>query len=254
MADAFVAYEPLDMPKPIGDDIWIVDGHEVAMRVFGFPIPFPTRMTIVRLPDGELWVHSPVAADDALYVRIGALGPVAHLVAPNSLHWSFIAEWRRAFPSAAVHIVPGLEPHVAAPRHVLTDAAPEAWSGTIRQRLVCSRALTEAVFFHSGSGTLIVTDLIENFEPSRIRSPLWRRIIRWAGAADPDGKAPIDLRATFRGHRRELRAAVQEMLDWAPRQIVLSHGRCYQAEAVMELRRAFRWVLPDQSVDGWRSD
>lgn len=35
-------------------DIWIADGASVSF--FGFP--YPTRMTIVRLADGSLWVRS----------------------------------------------------------------------------------------------------------------------------------------------------------------------------------------------------
>ena len=47
------------------------------------------------------------------------------------------------------------------------------------------------------SRTVVLTDLIENFEPQRIRSRFYRGLVRLSGAAHPDGKAPIDLRLTF---------------------------------------------------------
>ena len=70
-----------------------------------------------------------------------------------------------------------------------------------------------------------------------------RLLMRLGGVLDPDGKMPIDMQASFRRNRPEVRAAVQRMLDWAPERIILAHGRCYEKGAVAELRRAFRWVL-----------
>jgi hypothetical protein len=40
-----------------------------------------------------------------------------------------------------------------------------------------------------------------------------------------------------------VRTAAEQMIAWSPGQIVIAHGRCYQSNAVEELRRAFRWVL-----------
>jgi hypothetical protein len=51
------------------------------------------------------------------------------------------------------------------------------------------------------------------------------------------------MQLSFLGHRRALREAAHRMIDWAPERIILSHGRCYEANGVAELRRAFRWML-----------
>jgi len=56
---AIKLYEPINLLKPVGEDIWIVDGSIVQMAMYGIRVPFPTRMTIVRLSNGELWCHSP---------------------------------------------------------------------------------------------------------------------------------------------------------------------------------------------------
>ena len=243
MKQAFKPYEPLNQLKPVAEDVWLVDGHEVGMRVMGLTIPFPTRMTVVRLVDGSLWIHSPVRPSESLFGQTESLGPIAYLVAPNNLHWTSISAWRRRFPKASVYIAPGLERRVAVPRRILGDTAETCWSGAIDQRLVRSSALTEAVFFHRPSKTLILTDLIENFEPARIRSRFWRAAMRIAGPADPDGKMPIDMQLSFLGRRRQLRLVVAQMLAWSPRRIILSHGRWYPDNGVAELRRAFRWIL-----------
>ncbi|HEX7657508.1 MAG TPA: DUF4336 domain-containing protein, partial [Sphingomonas sp.] len=64
-----------------------------------------------------------------------------------------------------------------------------------------------------------------------------------SGAVDPDGKAPIDMRATFWRHRDRLRAAVRTMIAWGPERVILAHGRWYDRDGAAELRRAFRWAL-----------
>ena len=99
----------------------------------------------------------------------------------------------------------------------------------------------EVVFFHPRSRTLVLTDLIETFEASRL-SRRFRWLARLAGVLDPDGKAPIRLRRTFRRGRPQLRAAVEQMIGWAPERVILAHGRWYDRDGVAELRRAFRWA------------
>jgi len=126
---------------------------------------------------------------------------------------------------------------------MLSDASPPAWAGAIEQVVVRGDLLTEVVFFHRASRTLVLTDLIENFEPGRVRNWFYRQLIRLGGAADPDGKAPVDMRLSFRRRREQVRHAAERMLAWNPERIVLAHGRWYERDGSAELRRAFRWVL-----------
>lgn len=250
MKQAFVPYAPLGVPKPVADDVWIVDGPETRMRWWGLKVPFPTRMTVVRLPGRGLWVHSPVVADDALIAAIRALGPVAHLVAPNSIHYESIAGWAARFPEASVWFAPGVAERMegASPPHrLLGGTAPPAWAGVLDQTIVPGDVLTEIDFFHRPSRTAILTDLIENFEPARVRSRIWRWAMRWTGAADPDGKMPIDLRLTFLRHREAVRAAAETIIAWAPDRVILAHGRWYDRDGMAELKRALRWATRNGS-------
>lgn len=245
-SDAYEPYAPLQTLKAFADDVWIADGPQIGMHYLGLTLPFPTRMTVVRLPSGVLWVHSPIAWSDALAESLARLGPVRHLVAPNTLHYWYLPEWRDRFPEARAYGAPGLDRQAKRPLaldETLGDAPPEAWEGALDQCLVRGKLLTEVDFFHRSSRTLILTDLIENFEPKRVRNPVLRWLVRVSGAADPDGKAPIDMQLSFLPHRRSVREAVARMLAWGPERIVLSHGRCYPANGEAELRRAFRWIL-----------
>lgn len=99
----------------------------------------------------------------------------------------------------------------------------------------------EVVFFHRASRTLILTDLIENFEVDTLRWP-WSWLMRLSGAMHPDGKAPVDMRKTFRKGREAARASLARMLAWQPERVVISHGTWYQSHGTAELERAFRWL------------
>jgi Domain of unknown function (DUF4336) len=240
-------YAPLNVLKPVvAGAVWIVDGPEIEFNWLGLSLPFPTRMALIRLPGGDVWVHSPTAPDAALLAAVRALGPVRWLVAPNTLHYWWVPDWKAAFPAAEVLAAPGLERSAKRPLPIDTvvgDAAPAAWSGEIDQLVVRGDLLTEACFFHRPTRTLLLTDLIENFEPRRVRRWWFRALLRLGGAADPDGKAPIDMRLSFLRHRRALRASVLRMLAWNPERVIIAHGRWYERDGATELRRAFRWVL-----------
>jgi hypothetical protein len=123
--------------------------------------------------------------------------------------------------------------------HDLGAEAEAPWAGQIDQMIVeGSKIHREAVFFHRASETLILTDLIENFESAKL--PVWMRPFVWVfGIDDSDGKMPPDMARTFR-NKELLVDAIEQMIAWKPRRIILAHGRWYRQNGVLELERAFR--------------
>jgi hypothetical protein len=108
-------------------------------------------MTLIRLPDGGLWVHSPTLLTDALAGQVLEAGPVQFLIAPNTLHYWWIPDWKTRFPDAMVYAAPGLErsaKRLLPIDLVLGDAPPPAWAGIINQVAVRGDMLTEVAFFH----------------------------------------------------------------------------------------------------------
>lgn len=238
-------YEPLNTLKPIGADIWLVDGPHI--RFSG--MPFSTRAMIVRLENGDIWVHSPTFLTDALAGEVEALGPVRHLVAPNWIHYAYVTEWQTRFPDASAWAAPGVKDRALKYKmdvqfdHDLGQEPPEEWAGQIDQMIVRgSNVHREAVFFHRASRTLILTDIIENFEAANI--PWYLRIATKLGRVQaPDGQMPFDMRQTFRKGRAELRQDIERMIAWAPTRVIIAHGRWFAENGVAELKRAFRWLL-----------
>ena len=74
MTTSVPLYQPLNTLKPVADDIWIADGDVTWMNMGILRAPFSTRMTVIRLQDGGLWCHSPIAPNGALFAAIDALG------------------------------------------------------------------------------------------------------------------------------------------------------------------------------------
>lgn len=99
-------YEPINTLKPVGERLWVVDGPIVRMAFPGGSMSFPTRMVVVRLANGDLFLWSPTEPDHELHSEIDALGPVRHLVSPNKLYYAHIGAWKRAYPEATAWASP----------------------------------------------------------------------------------------------------------------------------------------------------
>ena len=240
---AFEPYAPLQTLKPFGKDVWIVDGPEIRMDYGPVTIPFPTRMIVARLANGALWVHSPIAPDEGLLAGLEQLGEVRHLIAPNSLHYWYMADWLERYPEAQGYAAPDLARKAKRPFRIdclLERGKHPEWEGEIDWLVVPGTAVTEVVFHVRKARVVVLTDLIENFEPERVRSRFLRWAVRLAGAT---GSAPFDLRMTFWPKRGEVREKVAQMLAWRPEKVVMAHGQPYAANGAAELERAFRWAL-----------
>ena len=229
------------MPRlePLDRDLWIADGPAVSF--FGFP--YPTRMAVIRLPSGELWVWSPIALDDAMATALAALGPVAHLVAPNKLHHLFLADWKARWPAARLYAAPGLarRRRDLAFNAELGDLPDSAWATVVDQIVVRgSPVMAEVVFFHRPSRTALVTDLVQRFDPATARG--WRGwIMRADGLVGPRGSTPREWRLTF-VDRRAARAARAHVLAWDPVRVVIAHGEWIRARGREELAQALAWM------------
>lgn len=239
-------YEPINVYKPLAANIGIVDGPFEYLTALGIrlPLPFTTRMTVVRLTDGHLFLHSPIAFDERLAMSIQALGTIRHLVSPNQFHYAHIGEWAKAFPEAIAWASPGVRRRARA-RHVdvaftrdLNEQPAEEWREEIDQTLVPGGIFKELVFFHKPSRTLILADAVINLELDKITQP-WRAITKLSGMHHPRGEIFFGMRLPLRLQRKRAKAAIRKMRSWQPERIVLSHGRCFDANADEVLHRIF---------------
>jgi hypothetical protein len=168
----------------VHDDVWL------AERPFFPRLPGLTgtdvggKMAVVRLPDGALWVHSPVELDSPLRDALATLGPVRHVVTPNTEHQKYAREWLQEYPEATGYACPGLresKPDVGwqrsisslldAPSGLTSASAPAEWGNAIElcwleDKVPLTRRrpfFNEVVFFHRPSRSLMVSDLWWNY-------------------------------------------------------------------------------------------
>jgi hypothetical protein len=109
-------YEPINVYKPLAPDIGIVDGPFEYLIVGGIrlPLPFTTRMTVMRLSSGDLVLYSLIRFDEGLARELLRLGTVGSI--------RFAADSRvGAFAGARPR---GLPLHMTGFRRVRSFAAP----------------------------------------------------------------------------------------------------------------------------------
>ena len=206
------------MLQQLAADLWIADRPQ---RFYGLEVG--TRMTVIRLSDGSLLLHSPVALDQALRDELDALGPVRNVVAPNRFHHLYAGEAARACSGAALWVGPGLDrkrPDLVI-AGVLGDEAPAAWKGQVDQLFFRGRPFEdEVVFLHRASRTLILCDLAFNFGPrAPFATRLLMRLIGGYGRFGPSGLDPLLIR-----DRRAARESLERILTWDFDRIIVAHG------------------------------
>lgn len=223
--------------RQLAEDLWVV---ERPLRFLGLEVG--TRMTVVRLRDGSLVLHSPVALDDDLQAELARLGPPRHAIAPNRFHHLFIGDYRRAFPAVRLYAAPGLPEKRTdlAFDAVLSDDPPPEWAGQLDQEHFKGfPVMSEVAFCHRASRTLLTSDLAFNLGPE---APFVTRVaFRMVGGYGRLGPSVVE-KVLIRD-RASARASLERILAWDFDRIVLAHGTVLESGGREALRKGYRWLL-----------
>jgi hypothetical protein len=199
-------------------------------------------MTVIRLRDGSLLLHSPVALDPGLCRELDVLGPVRFAVAPNRFHHLHAGEVVQVYPDSRLWVAPGVElkrPDLAI-QGTLGDEAPVEWRGQVDQVFFRGRPFeNEIAFLHRASRTLILCDLVFNFGPKS--DPLTRlvmRLLRSYGRFGPSRLDPLLIR-----DRDAARQSLERILAWDFDRVVLAHGDVLESGGPEALRAGYSWLL-----------
>jgi hypothetical protein len=119
---------PISWSNPQGETLTAVrENVWMAERPFFPRIPglagtdVGGKMSVVKLSDGTLWVHSPVNLDPDLEAALASIGPVTHIVTPNTEHQKYALQWIQKYPHARSYVCP-----------LLRERQPEiGWTDTI---------------------------------------------------------------------------------------------------------------------------
>lgn len=233
------------MLEAVGEDIWVAAR---PLRFFG--VETGTRMTVIRLEGGGLFIHSPVALDAETRAAIDDLGPVVAIVAPCLFHHLYVGPWAEAYPKASLSACPGLDEKRADVKwsRVLGDDVPAdaEWGADLDQVFFASFPMqNEVVFFHRKSRTLVSSDVVFNLATHA--SPLTRALAFMIGHREP---GPTLLERLMIRDRREAHDQIGRMIDWGPERIVLAHGDIVRSNGASVLKKGYRWLGFDAGPSG----
>ncbi|MBC3863060.1 DUF4336 domain-containing protein [Undibacterium jejuense] len=223
------------MLQLIAPNIWHI---QHAFTSNGLPVS--SRMTVIRLSNGNLWLHSPVALSSTLKAELDALGKVEFIVAPNKYHHLFVGDYLHAYPAARLYGAPGLSkkrPDLKGMQELSPHIEPE-WQTDLEQIFFAGIPVgNETVWFHRASGTLILTDLCQ----------WWQGDLSFSAAmyASLTGvRKQLAVPKTIRWMTKDKPAArdcANKILAWPIERIVVAHNAIIEKNARASLQQALSW-------------
>jgi hypothetical protein len=199
-----------------------------------------SRMTVVRLQNGDLVVHSGLSLTPERRKEVDALGRVAHVIAPNDFHHLYAGEWAAAYPDALVHGPTELakkRPDLRIDRF-LSDPSPPEWVGTLEPFALKGTLMHETVFVHPPSRTLVSSDLVENQQ--KVDHLPTRLYLKLSGAYQRVAW-PRPLRIAYRD-KKAARRSIDELLERDFDRAIVAHGDVLETGAKDAIRAAMEWV------------
>jgi hypothetical protein len=224
--------------QPLGADIW---EHSELISFCGASLPH--RMTVIRLRDGSLLVHSPTRCDEATRHALRSLGEVAHVVAPNGMHDLFLKDYLAEFPKASLWIPPGWDKYFALlsrAEHLREDDQNVPW----RQDLSCVIVqgvprLNECAFYHAASKSLILADLLFNIQK---HDPALIRIAARLGRFYRKLSMPPDIKWFLMRDKDAFRNSIHTLRSLPFENVIVGHGANVIGGGSPAFARAFAWL------------
>ncbi len=223
--------------RQLDNNIWVAESPQ---KMLG--IEYGVRMTCIRLATGGVVLISPIKWTKDLAAAVDALGPVSYLIAPTSFHHLYIKEWAEKNPAAKLLVVPQLvaKRKDLKPSAVIDSAFKPDWGADLQLLFVeGGRLYSEAVFLHTKSRTLVLTDLCFNLQ--RIDGFYPTVALKLYGVYKKFG--PSKAVALFMGDKGKLLAAVAHMATWDFTRVIVAHGDIWEGASPSKLQHAFSSIL-----------
>lgn len=217
---------------------WRQIAEDVALMQFplrGFGIDFGRNVTLLRLRDGRMLIHStaPFSLEDVATIR--RFGEPSWLVDATLMHNTFAPQARSAFEKIP-YLAPAGFAKVSGVAIEPLDSPPAEWTGEIDVLQIGGlRKINEHAFFHRASRTLVLADLLFHFSAD---TKGWPRVFVRYAMGLPE---LIGISAFFRlmiRDREAFRRSVARMLDWNFERVIVAHREVIEADGPRYLRDA----------------
>ncbi|BAY86390.1 hypothetical protein NIES267_58970 [Calothrix parasitica NIES-267] len=232
------------MLKKVDTNIWVT---EQKLKYWGLEVG--TRMTIIRLENGELVVISPIKVDSKTINQINEIGKVSIIIAPNLYHHLSISDFKYIYPDAKIFAAPGLDS-----KRQDIDFDKIINQGKIGAKdeleyflfegfkildLKGASPLNEIVFFHQKSQTLILTDTAFHFDETfPFTTQLTMRVIGGYKKLEPSILEKLAIR-----EKQKVKNSIQTVLKWNFERVIVAHGSILDNQGKEELEKGYNWAL-----------
>jgi hypothetical protein len=207
----------------IGEQIW---AHEDVMLLAGLQLRL--RMTIVKLQDGRLWLHSPTKLSPELKQSVDELGEVAFIVGAGNGHNIWLSTWEDAYPAAELYVSDGIPARVQLKNPKLISAANgDIWPADFLQATMPEVPMfDETVFLHHASKSLIVTDIIQHHDehqPQKLSARIAKSMFGFFGFKGKCVAPPLKM-GFVRKNKAAFSTFVEQIKSWDFEQIIVTYG------------------------------
>jgi hypothetical protein len=215
-----------------------------------------TRTTVVRLPDGTLWMHAPPPWTPELGAVLASIGPVSHLVAVTPAQLEHTHQWREhhtgatCWAPAPTTAQAVLQKRTVPPCTPPESGRPAAWGGVLEVRVAKGNGLHAALVYHRPSGVLIVGRLLEARHRSQV-PPLARALVQLTGREPARAHIPLAVHRHFLGQRRVLMETARWALQLRPTRVVPMRGALVDDNGAEVLADGFSIVGIDGPIPPW---
>src|SRR2546423_3524237 len=217
--------------REIADDVVLMS---FPWRTLG--IDFGRNVTLLRLCDGRLVIHSTAPFTEKDVAAIRGFGEPAWLVDATLMHDTFAKEGRAALPGLP-YLAPDGFADVSGISTGSLSPPPSDWAGEIDVFRIDGMKKQEQVFFHRRSRTLVVADLLFSL-PTETRG--WPRFFARHFMRLP---RLFGISAFFRlmiSDRPAFERSVNALLHLDFEKLVVAHGEPLLSEAKPAVEQARR--------------
>ncbi|KIK02879.1 hypothetical protein K443DRAFT_677227 [Laccaria amethystina LaAM-08-1] len=233
--------------------------REVAKGVWTFSRPFARfglipiggRSTAIKLKDGGVWVLASTPLDEETKNTIDNLGPVKFIVSPDAVHYLFLGEFKKAYPSAKL-IAPQEAIERSSDKSLVYDGVwgrdppgtKYEFEDDVKHCYFSGFKNKDVAFFHGESKSLIEADLLLNLpcneQYSKSTTP--PTLLGWIGVGPHSWLHP---RLTWKlGVDKEaMQRDTKTVCSWDFDRIIPCHGDVIETDGKDAWRAAFRFYL-----------
>lgn len=233
------------MLREIDKNIWV---SEREFKFFGLEVG--TRMTAIRLGNGELIVISPIDVDEITIQQLNALGNVSTIIAPNCYHHLFLSTFKSIYPHAEIWAAPGLDSKIqnlTLDRILnkrgtignLDEVEYLLFAGFQTIGIGSSGILNEIVFWHRESQSLILTDTAFHFD---VTFPWQTRLIAKILGGDRQLE-PTILEKLASRDKEQVKQSIQQVLCWDFDRVIVAHGSIVERDGKRQLQVGYEKFL-----------